>query len=85
MSGIYYMVIDGDGNELTTGVSEYEIARVAQAHADRLGETVDVASSDGKEEYQVEPSPYVDPDEEAAARADHEYDQAKDDRITGDG
>ena len=25
------------------------------------------------------------PDDEAAARADHEYDQAKDDRLTGDG
>jgi hypothetical protein len=46
MNSIYYTATDGDGNELTTGVSEYEIARVAQAHANRLGATVYVTCSD---------------------------------------
>lgn len=35
-----YTVVTGDGNELCSGVSEYEIERVAQAWADRLAETV---------------------------------------------
>jgi hypothetical protein len=56
MNSTYYTVIDGNGNELTTGVSEHEIARVAQAHADRLSEPVYVASSDGSEEYTIEPT-----------------------------
>ena len=82
MGSIYYMVIDGDGQELCNGVSEYEIERVAQSHADRLGETVDVSSSDGSEEYQVEPSAVRDLDDEAACAADHQMDQERDDRLT---
>ena len=35
-----YTVITGDGHELCSGVSEHEIVSVAQAHADRLAETV---------------------------------------------
>lgn len=35
-----YIVVTGDGDELCNGVSEREIERVAQSHADRLAETV---------------------------------------------
>src|SRR5690606_31539248 len=36
----YYTVMTGDGDLLCDGVSEHEIARIAQAWADRLAETV---------------------------------------------
>lgn len=42
-----YCVVTGEGAELTSGVSAAEIERVAQAHADRLGETVYYSESGG--------------------------------------
>lgn len=42
-----YMVVTGDGGELCNGVSESEIKRVAQAHANRLRETVYYSESGG--------------------------------------
>lgn len=35
-----YTVVTGEGGELASGVPAQEIERVAQAHADRIGETV---------------------------------------------
>lgn len=40
MATRYYAVDTGEGGELCSGVSSHERYRVAQAHADRLGETV---------------------------------------------
>lgn len=35
-----YVVVTGEGGELSSGVPACDIQRVAQAHADRLAETV---------------------------------------------
>lgn len=42
-----YTVVTGEGAELCNGVPEQEIERVAQAHADELGETVYYSQSGG--------------------------------------
>ena len=53
---MYYTAITADGGELTSGVTLQAALAVAQAYADEHRETVDVASSDGSEEYAVEPA-----------------------------
>jgi hypothetical protein len=52
---MYYMAINMNGNELTSGVTLRAAQAVAQLYADEHGETVYVASSDGSEEYEVLP------------------------------
>lgn len=42
-----YTVVTGEGGELASGVSAQDIERVAQAHADRLGETVYYSETGG--------------------------------------
>lgn len=49
MSARYWVVCMGDGGELCSGVSDDEIERVAQRHADRLGETVYASVVDGRD------------------------------------
>lgn len=46
-----YIVMTGDGTALCDGVSEYEIERVAQGWADRLGETVYYSESGSADLY----------------------------------
>lgn len=53
---MYYSIDDSNGINLCGGISELRIAQVAQEEADRTGAAVLVYSSDGEEEYFVEPT-----------------------------
>ena len=48
-----YIVVTGDGNELCNGVSEHEIKRIAQEHADNLAETVYYSESGGADDEDI--------------------------------
>jgi hypothetical protein len=45
--GSTYAIDDGTGNQITTGLSEHDVNRVAQSIATRRGETVYVYTLDG--------------------------------------
>lgn len=46
----YYMILDGNGNELCNGLSEQTYATAAQRQADSTGQTVWAVPSDAAED-----------------------------------
>jgi hypothetical protein len=80
----YYNIDSGDGNELCAGLSEQEVARVAQRLANERGESVWYyqGGTDGEGEVEsIEVSPEEGEDPEIA-KADHAYDEARDWELT---
>jgi hypothetical protein len=53
---MYYSIDDQYGDNLCGGIAPERISTVAQQYANDLGALVHVYSSDGSEEYDVEPS-----------------------------
>lgn len=55
MTNPHYMICDGNGNQLSDGIPEETIWRIAQQKANERGESVFVGASDSDETTEIAP------------------------------